>query len=363
MISNNTIKGASYQELAQSVQILAHVEPTHSPLFTCYLDMRQGPHTAKGYLAAKHREISTYLSDYEQHEFDLCYENILNELDSDEHDCEGLALFSRSYQGGHFFHTVKLDTAPVNQLSVSDIPDFIPLMLLLHEHGQFLLASISEGAIDICEISLGNNNLLGMAPLPEFSSEESRVAIATHMLERTMRSNPKRDVIVDGELEFIHAIYRTLPRLLRRRIIQLIPRKPGDTKKKIHKVGNLMHKRHREHEAHQRFNEIVKSGQALERLTTGITGCLAAISSRSVSALYLSADDLDLRAGAESCCWNEKTVLGVVRLAVQQSLPIEFIGSSKMMHLAGGVACMISQNAHMHQSSYQPRQDLLEMVA
>ena len=205
-------QGNRHQEFEKSIHLLAQVEPTHSPMVSCYLNTKHGVQEARQYLETMRRDVDAGLSGFEQREFSQAYENIVRELQVGRHVCHGLVFFSRSYEGGNFFQVLELDMVPQNRMSVSAVPDFVPLMILLHEHGHYLHASMSDGAIEINEMGFGNSTLLGMAPLPASSSEESRLAIATHMLERTMRSNPRREVIIDGDLAFIHMVYRTLPR-------------------------------------------------------------------------------------------------------------------------------------------------------
>jgi hypothetical protein len=201
----------------------------------------------------------------------------------------------------------------------------------------------------------------GMGKLISTSSEESRLATATHTLERTMRSRPQLDVILDGEQSFIHGIYSNLPRLLRRRVIQLIPRKPDDTDLKILKVGKLTHRRHREYLSGNRFNEAIKSGRVLEQLSTGVSGSLRALNSCQAVSLYVAADDLDLNA---MCIDSQKdSVLDVIRLAIQQAVPIHFVSSNRIMHQAEGIACLIPDEAVMYRSGLKPAANSLDMVA
>ena len=361
MRTNDIQCSPGQHELDENIRLLAHMESTHSPMVSCYLSLRAGRDNARDYLLSQKQQIAARLSGFEQQEFEQAYDSILNNLETSQYDCKALAYFSRSFKGGHFFRVLQLDILLKNSVTVSAAPNILPLMLLRHEYGQYLQASVSEGAIEICELGLGTSTMRGMANLISTSSEESRLATARHMLERTMRSRPQLDVILVGEQSFIHGVYNNLPRLLRRRVIQLIPRQPGDTDFKILKVGKLTHKRHREYLSGNQLNEAIKSGHVLEQLTTGVSGSLRALNSYAAGRLYVTADDLDLNA---MCIDAQKdSVLDVIRLAIQQAVPIHFVSSNRIMHQAEGIACLVADKAVMHRSGFRPAANSLDMVA
>lgn len=348
-------------ELDKHIRLLAHMESTHSPMVSCYLSLGAGLDSTRDYLLSKKQQIAARLTGFEQQEFEQAFDSILNNLETSQYACNSLVFFSRSFKGGHFFRVLQLDIVLQHSVTVSAAPNILPLMLLRHEYGQYLQASVSEGAIEICEMGLGTSTTRGMANLISTSSEESRLATATHMLERTMRSRPQLDVILDGGQSVIHGIYSNLPRLLRRRIIQLIPRKHGDTDLKILNVGKLTHKRHREYLSGKRLNEAIKSGRVLEQLTTGVSGSLRALNLSPAGTLYVAADDLDLNA----MCFDlqKDSALDVIRLAIQQAVPIHFISSNRIMHQAGGIACLIPEETVMHRSGFETAASSLNMAA
>jgi hypothetical protein len=337
-----------HHELGDNIQLLSHIEPTYAPLISCYIDLRDGLSQARQYVISQKNEITGELTGHVQRECEQAFDDIVNALDAGSYDCRSLVVFSRSYEGDHFFRVLKLDTPLRNRISVSDVPDVLPLVLLQHQYGSYFQVSVSDQAVEIHELGLGTCTLRGMAPLPLTSSDESRLAIACNLLQRTMRSSSRLDVILDGELELMQKIYRTLPRLLRRRVIQLIPRQSVDSDNKIGIVGKMTHKRYREHLSSDRFKETVKSGQALDNVATGIPDSLCAIKMDVANRLYVAADDLDISVGSPWSIEHKDTVLDVIRTAIQNKVPIDFVGSSKMMQQAGGIVCLRREQPITH---------------
>lgn len=135
--------------LQDSIQILAHMEPTHSMFVSCYLDLSMGLSQVKSYLASQKYDVAYQLQEFERREYEQAIDHIARELDETKPDCKGLALFYRSYQGGQFDCMLELDIPVNNHVSVTSVPDIMPLVMMQHEQGRFLQASVRDRAIDI----------------------------------------------------------------------------------------------------------------------------------------------------------------------------------------------------------------------
>jgi hypothetical protein len=64
----------------------------------------------------------------------------------------------------------------------------------------------------------------------------------------------------------------------------------------------------------------------------------------------MAADELDFSVSPMLSGEHQDTLLDALRLAIQQSVAIEFIGGSRLMREAGGIACLLTRQSAMHQS-------------
>ena len=342
MNKHKTITVLRQHELAEHIRQLALMEPTEVPVVSCFLDLSAGLDTAKAHLQTRFAEICKQLSVIDRALCEQAYDRVMTVLEGADYKSKGLAIFTRSLAGGSFSRVIELDVAQRTRIVVADVPDIMPLIMLQREHGQYLHASIAPDSIEVYETGIGGRTLRTMAPLYRDSSSESRLATATHLLERVMSSNRRLDVVLDGDQALMQAVFNTLPKKLRKRVIQMIPRRSTDNDSRVHTISLLTHKRYREYKVRQRLNKLMGSIHESGHIVSGVQASLKALDSMVVNGVYVAIDDINLRHRSGIVDSTHSELLEFFRKAIQQDVSIEFVTGCKVMKQAGGIACYLA---------------------
>jgi hypothetical protein len=127
--------------------------------------------------------------------------------------------------------------------------------------------------------------------------------------------------------------------MFRKRVVNLLPRKSGESDHKVNRISWITYQRYCEHESYEAYRYISHHALHDGAIVRGLPESIQVLETGAAHSLYISLVDLELR--QKDCRFQ---LLQLMRLAIQQSIPVEYIRSGELIRGANGVSCTITED-------------------
>ena len=141
-------------ELKKQLRSLALIEPSESPVISCYLDLTGNPGARRAFLGSHAVQIRSVLPAEQQAGFDEAVTRVVNQLGKFAPSAQSAVVFAR---GGNkpVFVALEFGVALPNWFAVQPTPNIYHLVELKDTYHRYVLVILTQRLARILEVNLG----------------------------------------------------------------------------------------------------------------------------------------------------------------------------------------------------------------
>lgn len=336
------------RELQNHLRTLIELDETESPVVSYFLD-RDDPDGTKT-LRDQTSRARKALDRPQRQAFDLALDRIEDHVPWKLDDStRSVAVFARS-GSSPLFLVMEFEAALSTQVVVDPLPVVFPLIELKDNYHRYVLLICNKDSARVLEVSLGSVTREVWTRRPELRKRVGREWTKLHyqnhrrdrtdrflkekieMVERIVSAGGHTHLMLAGNPQILARVRKALPKHLERRLVDVIPAAARDRSTDIVLATLSTFIEHEERESvaavHLLRRELRRGGLAV---------CGYGESRRALE--QGQADQLILLAELDKAELARREEL--VRLAVDQDVPVEVVQHSEELEQLGGVGCLL----------------------
>ncbi|MEI6084111.1 MAG: hypothetical protein WCS70_07395 [Verrucomicrobiota bacterium] len=365
-------------ELKQHLRTLALIEPSESPVISCYLDLTASPGARRAFLGNQAVRIRAVLPAEQQVGFDEAVTRVVNQLGKLSPTALSAAVFAR---GGKqpVFTALEFGVPLPNWFAVQPTPNIYHLVELKDTYHRYVLVILTTRLARILEVNLGavTEELWRVRPdLRDrvgsgWTREQYRhhrtqqtaeyIAEKIKILSQLMAAGGHSHLVLAGEPALVTPLRDALPRHLAAKVVDVVE-SAGRSDDAV--VATTL-ARFVEAEAHAELRIVEELQRGISRgglAVAGTAAVLQALRRQQVDVLLIDQDyrgeagwscgacgAMVVAASAPAQCPNCQhgewlTVVvkeELVRLAVRQGAGVEVVIGNAALREMGGVGCLL----------------------
>jgi len=397
MNRNTSMTPTRQSQLQQNIIMLANLRPESHFVVSCYLDISMKSSQLMDFVRG---ELNRQMARHPKCDLSLLEEEIesgITQLQSKESTrMQGLAFFFSIDSKVKLLSKLPFAAPLRNRLSISAIPDLLPLIQLRELYGRFMFVLARHEGIYVAEVDLGD--ILVKAWVPSASSSavsddnssadtekltsDGKLQNQVNIVGRLLRKGGYCRFFLAGDIDLLSALKQRLPRSSVTRLLGCIP---VDAHCTIQKTAALCLRSQLQHRAEQARNTSIRIQHGVRRQKQAVAGVAASLYSvrKGIVDTLVLADDCVLEPGWT--CWRcgkhlthhsappqqcpHCDAIGMierrhelVRLAGQRRIPVEFSDSAALRRL-GGVGCLLHHSVSEFVHPRQMTDNTLDLVA
>ena len=295
-------------ELHRHISVLANVQETESPFFSCYLQV-QPEETWREVVHERAQMLRRLLRGSQLLDFEESLEKAEQWLESELlPEARGVAIFARGDAGGEFFLPMQFAAPLPTIVAAYPTPNIYYLVELKDNYHRYVVLLTLPDRATIFEVNLGAATTQAWLEYPPLrqrvGTEWSRSHFQIHrsrrgdryldekvaILTKLMQAGGQTHLVLAGEPGMTHRVLHALPVELQEQVIDCVPANRGDQQSDVILATLSSFIEHEERESQAIADSLIE-GIRRQNLAVGGTGkTLAALRWGDVDTLVMDSD-------------------------------------------------------------------------